>query len=302
MEFQKYQHIERLGTEEVENIELGTCYVFPKIDGTCSEIWLDDNGEIQTGSRNRHLSEGQNDNAGFREAVKTETQFDGIKKFLKEYPEHRLYGEWLVPHTLKTYRSDAWKKFYVFDITILNSGNYENYLSYDVYKQICDLYIINYIPCIKIIKNGVYEDFIHMLENNNYLIEDGKGIGEGIVIKNYNYRNKYGRITWAKIVTSEFKEKHIKEMGSSSLENKLIEDEITNNFCNLTLIDKTYAKIAVDGWFSKYIPRLLETVYHDLVTEDIYNILKKYNSPIINFKTLRHFVIQKIKELKPELF
>ena len=34
MEFKKYQHIERLGTLEVEGIELGTCYVFPKIDGT----------------------------------------------------------------------------------------------------------------------------------------------------------------------------------------------------------------------------------------------------------------------------
>ena len=34
MEFRKYQHIERFGTSEVEQIEIGTCYVFPKIDGT----------------------------------------------------------------------------------------------------------------------------------------------------------------------------------------------------------------------------------------------------------------------------
>jgi hypothetical protein len=34
MEFRKYQHIERFGTTEVKNIELGKVYVFPKIDGT----------------------------------------------------------------------------------------------------------------------------------------------------------------------------------------------------------------------------------------------------------------------------
>jgi hypothetical protein len=29
-EFRKYQHLERFGTSEVQNIELGDCYVFPK--------------------------------------------------------------------------------------------------------------------------------------------------------------------------------------------------------------------------------------------------------------------------------
>ena len=32
MEFRKYQHIERFGTDEVDGIEIGTTYVFPKID------------------------------------------------------------------------------------------------------------------------------------------------------------------------------------------------------------------------------------------------------------------------------
>ena len=83
---------------------------------------------------------------------------------------------------------------------------------------------------------------------------------------------------------------------------KLVEEEIANDFCTQTLIDKTYAKIAIDGWSSKHIPRLLETIYHDLVTEEIYTILKKMSFPTINFKTLRVFVINRIKTLKPELF
>ncbi len=32
MTFIKYQHLERFGSTEVEQIEFGECFVFPKID------------------------------------------------------------------------------------------------------------------------------------------------------------------------------------------------------------------------------------------------------------------------------
>lgn len=306
MKYKSYQHIEKFGTEEVEGIEIGTCHVFSKIDGTNASIWLDDKGEIQTGSRNRWLSEGQNDNGGFRAAVKEDPQFEGIKNLLKDNPNYRIYGEWLIPHTLKNYREESWRKFYVFDVTytVLNDNDevIEKYFPYEHYQSLCEKYNVNYIPCIGIIKNGGYENFIHLLESNNYLIQDGQGHGEGIVIKNYDFRNKFGRTTWAKIVTSEFKEKHYKEMGSPNMEIPMVEDAIANEFCTLTLIDKTYAKISIDGWNSKMIPRLLETVFYELVVEEIWTILKKLNFPTINFKILRVFVIQKIKQLRPDLF
>ena len=69
MEFKKYQHIERFGTTEVQNIELGECYIFPKVDGSNGSVWLDNNGDIQAGSRRRHLTF-EKDNAGFYEWVK----------------------------------------------------------------------------------------------------------------------------------------------------------------------------------------------------------------------------------------
>lgn len=31
-EFIKYPHLERFGTDEVDGINIGTCYIFPKID------------------------------------------------------------------------------------------------------------------------------------------------------------------------------------------------------------------------------------------------------------------------------
>ena len=38
--FSKYQHVERLGTTETNGIEMGMCYIFPKIDGTNSQLWF----------------------------------------------------------------------------------------------------------------------------------------------------------------------------------------------------------------------------------------------------------------------
>jgi hypothetical protein len=298
MEFRKYQHLERLGTSEVQGIELGDCYVFPKIDGTNASVWLH-NGEVQAGSRTRHLSLDK-DNAGFYEWA---SKSEAIRDYLVANPTHRLFGEWLVPHSLKTYRETAWRDFYVFDVTE-DVGEEFRYLRYEEYKPLLELHGVNYIPPISIIKNGSYENFVNELSKNIFLIEDGKGAGEGVVIKNYDFVNRFGRTTWAKIVTSEFKEKHSKQMGPSILNaNKLVEEEIAEKFVTSALVDKEFAKIeSVDGWSSKLIPKLLNVVYYSLVKEDAWEFVKEHKNPTIDFRRLQHFVFNKVKEKKPELF
>lgn len=296
MEFKKYQHIERFGTTETQGVEFGECYVFPKIDGTNASIWVDDLGYIQTGSRNRELTEGK-DNGGFYKYVKQNTQ---IKAFFNIYPYVRLYGEWLIPHTIKTYNVNAWRQFYVFDVE--RDGEL---LSYDEYIKLLENFDIEYIPPICKIKNPSYERLIGLLEKNTYLIEDGKGPGEGLVIKNYEYKNKFNNQIWAKIVRNDFKVKHAKVMGTTELqEKKLIEMEIVNKYINCVLINKEYDKIILDsgGWSSKLIPRLLNTVYYCLVKEESWDFVKAYKFPVIDFNRLKFLTIQKIKELKPELF
>ena len=64
LEFKKYQHLEKLGYPDVENILEGMCYIFPKIDGTNGSVWIDKSNVVQAGSRNRQLSL-DSDNAGF---------------------------------------------------------------------------------------------------------------------------------------------------------------------------------------------------------------------------------------------
>lgn len=292
MGFEKYQHVERFGTIETEGIEIGMCFIFPKLDGTCSTLWWD-NG-LHAGSRNRELSL-ENDNAGFFRWALEQKMFTD---FFSEYPDLRLYGEFLVPHTLKTYKESAWRNFYVFDVI-----NGYDYLPYDNYSKILDPFGIEYIPPICKIENPQYDKLVEQLEKNVYLIEDGKGTGEGIVIKNYDYRNRYGRVTWAKIVKNEFKEKHSRISVTEVKEKKAVEEEIVNKFVTKSLVEKEFAKIeSEDGWNSKMIPRLLNTVYYCLVKEECWNFVKDFKNPTIDFRKLLLFTNNKVKELMPQLF
>ena len=308
MEFIKYMHIERFGTTEVEGIEIGTTYIFPKIDGANSSLWLD-NRILQAGSRTKHLTL-EKDNAGF---FKWANKQQNIIDYLTENPTHRLFGEWLVPHSLKTYRENTWRNFYIFDVAVDRKENEIThdedstikYLHYDTYKPLVEKHGLNYIAPISVITNTNYEQLINQLAKNIYLIENGKGIGEGIVIKNYEFINKYNRQTWAKIVTSEFKEKHSKVMGASEMNGKkMVEDEIAKLYVTTALCEKVKAKIEIDndGFSSKNISQLLNTIYYDIITEESWNFIKKFKNPIINFKTLQHFVFAEIKTKMPILF
>lgn len=298
-EFKEYIHLEKYGNDEVQGIELGQCFIFPKIDGTNASLWLCEESGLQAGSRKRHLSV-EADNAGFYKH-----SLDNQDKFIplfNRYPHWRLYGEFLVPHSLKTYRQDAWRKFYIFDVY---DDEKDKYISYEEYEPVLKEFDLEYVPCLCVVKNVSYDSLLKNLELNTFLIEDGNGVGEGIVIKNYLYENKYKRTTWAKLITNSFKEKHIREMGANYKEEKqMIEQQIVDDYIDVHLVDKTFAKIVNEneGWNSKYIPQLLGMVFHDLVNEEIWDIVKKNKMPTINFKTLNTLTIIKVKQIKSELF
>lgn len=298
MKFRKYQHIEKLNTRETNGIENGLCYIFPKIDGTNGSIWSD-GGEIKAGSRNRELTLDY-DNAGFYEWVLKQ---ENIKKFFENNPDCTLYGEWLVPHTLKTYREESWRKFYVFDI-IKENGNY---IPYEEYISTLTIFNIDFIPALCKINNPDISRLPELLEKNKYLIKDNAGIGEGIVIKNYDYKNRFGRITWAKIVANEFKDNHSKNTSfgvTEILQKSEIEEKIVNKFITESLIEKEYSKIITEenGWSSKYIQRLFGVIWYCLIKEEMWNILKEFGNQKIDFKRLNHLTVQKIKQVKIDLF
>ena len=302
MEFKKYQHIERLGTTEVQGIMLGECSVFYKVDGTNASCFLGNDGTIKAGNRTRELTL-EKDNAGFYAYVLSN---ENIKNYLEKHPNHRLFGEFLTPHSLKTYRDDAWRKFYIFDVCLDRDDGEVEYLPYNVYKNFLDEFHLDYIPPLAVVKNGTYETFVNLLDKSGqFLVKDGHGIGEGIVLKRYDWYNKYGRQVWGKIISNEFKEIHHKEMGCPSINTPdLIEEKIVEKYCTAAFIEKEYSKIVTqkEGWRSQYIPMLLGTVFYELVREESWNFVKKFKMPTINYKTLNMMTTRKIKEVKSNLF
>jgi len=290
MNFERYQHIERYGNDEVDGLTDGECHIFSKLDGTNGSVWLGNDGEIKAGSRNRQLTL-DNDNAGFYHSVIDD---ENLKNLVTEHPEYRLYGEWLVPHQVKNYNPDAWKRFYVFDVMDENG----NYMPYEHYVKILVDYGIPYIPLLRVISNPDASMLKKCLVEADFLLPTGS-IGEGIVIKNYDFVNKYGRKTWGKLISDEYiAAKHVKTSTATvalgGIEKQIVEEFLTDAF-----IEKEKAKIEeyhATGWKNQYIPELFGHVWHEFIDEELFNILKKKKNPKIDFTCLNKLVMGRVKQ------
>jgi len=315
MGFRKYDHVERFGTDEVEGIEIGDVLVFPKLDGTNASVWRSQPYIVGAGSRSRILSD-ENDNAGFHAWVQKQMW---MRDFFEATQDIVIYGEWLVPHTLNTYRDEAWRKFWVFDVW---NRDEERYVHYDEYSPILSQWGFNVIePKSRYMSPPSEEQLWTEVATNTYLLQDGH-VGEGIVIKNYAWRNKYGRQPWAKLVRAEFKEENRRAFGTTEKEGeKSVEGEIAERYVTKALVDKTYAKIQQEVendevnvphperaaknpnfYRGKVIPRLLQTVFYDLVREESWNFVKGHKNPTINFKKLQQYTVYWVKKHLPEVF
>ena len=297
MFYKSYQHIEKLGTSETEGILKGEVHLSYKIDGSNGCIYLKDNGELGFGSRKRELSITE-DNMGFMASFVTDKSlYSKFEEILKKNPNFIIYGEWLVPVTIKRYGKDAWRKFYVFDVFNNEDGTY---LPFNTYKEILDEYGLLYIPEIAVLNDPSEEDIKEYLDKTGeFLITEG--LGEGIVIKNYDYINKYGRRTWAKILTEDFKKnkKELRKRNHIAKNEGDIELLIVNYYLTSEQVLKEKYKIEekYGGWSSKNIFELLNRVYDEFLKDNFELILKKYKDPTINFKLLRQYSNDFVKEI-----
>ena len=303
--FKKYQHVERLGDPEVEGIGNGLVYIFPKLDGANGSVWVEDTPasdrsaaptglQVCAGSRNLELSEGV-DNAGFYAYVQEHSGM--YLQYLGDHPSRILYGEWLVPHTIKDYEPWAWRRFYVFDVYDTVSGRY---LAYDEYADDLDAVGIDVIPPLYTIENpSLSEDQLNtFLTTNFYLMKEGC-LGEGVVIKNYGWTNRYGRQTWAKVVRTAFKEnsRAVNKGGPEAV----VEDRIVEALLTEEAITHEVLKFRDEygDYTAGNYRELLGRVWKGWLEDNIWKIISKAGKNSVNFSTLRHKAEAKIKEYYP---
>lgn len=290
--FKKYPKIHRLGKEETDGILIGECVIEEKIDGANAQIWTNKRGEITCGSRNRELTEGFN---GLVDYVK---ENNAINQLLKDKPNYRLYGEWLVRHTI-AYNELAYKKFYLFDITEVRDCE-----EVEEFKTPAEVYAIAE-------KYGIpTPQFIgHFTNPTEEALKDFVGkstlgeVGEGIVIKNHDFRDKYGNHNYAKIVTEKFKEENAITFGGNNKHSDTYwEMYIVNKYITLGRAQKVMHKIepTLDEKLDlKHCSHIAGVVYHDMLTEEIWEISKKVHS--VNFKKLQALSMRKAIQIYKDI-
>jgi hypothetical protein len=306
MEYKPYQHVEKLGTAEVEGILKGDVYAFYKIDGTNTCVWLDQGGKLAYGSRKRVLDDSKlGDNQGLVKAMNSPENADvraELLALLTKHPSWTVYGEWLVPTNLKTYRDDAWRHLYVFDVLDDETGRY---LSYDEYSEILksECPHVLYIPLLAKLRDPTEEDIRALLPRTKEFLVGSGDYGEGIVLKNYEYKNQYGRRTWAKMLTEDYlahkhesrREKALADQAGQSVEYEIVK------LMTVEHIAKEKAKVielhSADGWDMKMTSELIGRAFDEFFRDNWEIILKKFHSPKIDFKVLKQLCAAKVREV-----
>lgn len=294
--FHSYEKVERLEKEECDGILNGGCYIFEKIDGANAQIYLDtETREIAFASRNRVLGIGDNlisgdSFRGFAAWVK-ENRFK-LQQFFDLHPDFILNGEWLIKHSIQ-YSPTAYNRFYVFDIY---NSKAQRYIGIESHRSWQDLYSMNidFVPFDTWVENPTMDNLrMHLESPSRY----GAPFREGIVIKNYDFCNKFGRQPYAKLLHETFQEVKSKPKAPIGLD--AIELAIQVQYVTAARVEKIKNKIAdtqAERPGMKDIPKLINMVWYDIITEEMNDILKRLKDPTINFKLLKRLVFDRAKE------
>lgn len=247
-----------------------------KLDGANASFKYED-GEVKCFSRNNELNE-ENNLRGFYQWVKSNIYPDDLEK------DCIYFGEWLVKHTIN-YPNEAYQKFYLFDVYDINS---EKYLSYEVVDKLGKDLNLYFAP---LLYKGPFKGYEH-LKSLVGVSKIGE-IGEGIVVKNYDYTDKQGEQLFTKIVSDKFAEEHkVKKHKLPSGASEL--DEFVETYLTKARIEKMLNKLIDEG--------LLE---NDYGIEDMGVILKNSGRRIIEdileeeIDSLKNIVKKKIGKTYP---
>jgi hypothetical protein len=258
-EMKKYTDVVRLGHKTTVGVlSVGDEIVIQeKLDGANASFKLED-GKVVAFSRNTQLSP-ENNLRGFYEWTQT---IDPIKLSQGDI----YYGEWLVKHKLD-YGSNM-NQFYLFD---LYDELIQEYVPFSKVRDESKRLDINLIP---VFYEGLYQSYEHL---ESFI---GKSIlrnnGEGIVVKNVKYIDRYGRQLFVKLVSDDFREvqkqKAPKDPNFQSEEEKFVSECLTD-----ARVEKMIYKLVDEGILDEafgiedmglILKNLGNRIYEDIMKEE----------------------------------
>jgi hypothetical protein len=286
--YKPYPKIHRLGKEETSGILDHNLCIQEKVDGAnVSIFWLD--GKVRCGTRTRMLPEDESFN-GFQEAVQSN---ELLRKFLKDNQDLILYGEWLVKHTI-TYPDEAYRKIYLFDIAHLDlDGNVYGWTAQSTVGEVSNLLELEY-PYIFAIGKFTEPEIQEYVGKSSIA-----PAGEGVVLKAQNFVNKFGDHVYAKVVHQKFKEANAIVFGGNNKHSETYwEMYVVNKYCTAGRVQKIIQKLqsqTEERLDLKHTSQVAGTCYHDLITEESWEIAKKV--PKIDFKNLQKLCMRKFIQI-----
>jgi len=284
MTYRSYPKIHRLGKEETDGILDKEVIVQEKVDGANVSIFWHE-GKVRCGSRTRMLPEDESFN-GFQEAVKANVT---LQRYLEDNKHLILYGEWLVKHTI-TYPDEAYRKIYLFDI--YDTQEQLN-LDQDTVRETADKIGLEY-PFIFAV-GSVTPEIIDAFVGKSAIAP----AGEGVVLKSSHFKNKFGDHVYAKVVHQKFKESNAIVFGGNNKHSDTYwEMYVVNKYCTTGRVQKIMQKLQSETdkrLDMEHTPRVAGTCYHDMITEEIWEICKKV--PALDFKALQRLSMRKFIQI-----
>jgi hypothetical protein len=274
--FTRYQHIERMGHQLTEGLLDGDVWVQEKLDGANLSVAYDPDGGVLIASRNNLIFKRGMEPQGFNGAIQY-VLGGRILDLLAERTEWILRGEWLVKHSIM-YKPEMFHHFYVFDVQLKDGS----YLSPRAYEEALAAHGVRFIPATEV-PEATIEKLAALSQGPDQWGAEQK---EGIVIKRYDFRNRFGRTQWGKIVSADFKERNKLSFGATSKdapELKLM------NSLTPALVNKVIDKVQMEkGECSvKDMTRILHTVWYDLFHEELWDFVKKDRVKAFDFGKAR---------------
>lgn len=196
-------------------------------------------------------------------------------------------------HTI-SYNELSYRNWYMFDILLDDKEWLELPVVYNIAKK----YNILTPELFACIDNPILEQLMPLV---------GKTVlgekGEGIVIKNFGFVNKFLNNSYAKIVTEKFKEDNAICFGGNNRHSESYNEMyICNKFITLGRIQKILNKIqsSTDEKLDmKHIPRVMGMTYNDLWCEEAWYIAKNFQQ--INLRKLQQLCYAKTKQIYIEI-
>lgn len=251
-----------------------------KIDGSNASFQYNKEEHcIDCFSRNKPLSS-ENDLRGFYQWVQN---LDKNRVYEVLGDNLRIFGEWLVSHTVK-YPESCYNRFYCFDVFDMKE---KIYLPQSDVKKIAEKLELDYVPVFYEGKFTKWEDYMPLVGKTQM----GGEIGEGIVIKNISSLSY--NVTYTKIVHEKFsevrkpKKKRIPQPVDTEkmLENQRL-TELAETIVTYQRVEKTLYKLIDEGIipenFSKsdmglILKNLPSAVYQDCLKEEADTVNKIEN-------------------------